>query len=74
VVNSKQKLGVVAVQIPADVYSQPEVELADIFTLEYVGEKGESERFSGRYYIIILNKNGITQPLMEEEDTVQTLV
>jgi hypothetical protein len=34
-INTQRRLGVVAVQIPSDVYSQQEVELADIFTLDY---------------------------------------
>lgn len=52
----QKRLGIVAVKLPNDIYNQDELELADIFTLEYQGDQGVQERFTGRYYIIILNK------------------
>jgi hypothetical protein len=35
------------------------VELADTFAIGFKNELGESDQFSGRYYIIILNKGEV---------------
>ena len=53
------RIGDLKIPIPANVYQEKEVELADTFVLEYENEDGTQERFTGRYYIIILNKGEV---------------
>ena len=54
-ISDNRKIGEITIPIPRDVYETKEVELADSFTLTFDGD----QKFSGRYYIIILNKGEI---------------
>ncbi len=53
------RIGDLKIPVPSNVYQEKEVELADSFVLDYTNEDGSQDKFSGRYYIIILNKGEI---------------
>lgn len=69
--SSSIPIGHLKITVPETIYLQKEVELADTFSLEYKNELNESERFNGRYYIIILNKGEILVEKEQLSDTIQ---
>lgn len=56
--DSGKKLGELVIPIPKDVYDEKEVEMAEQFSVEFQGDEG-LEYFTGRYYIIVLNKGEV---------------
>jgi hypothetical protein len=61
------RIGDIKIPIPSTVYKEKEVEVADQFSIEFVNDQGERDKFTGRYYIIIMNKGEVQL----EEEVVQ---
>lgn len=70
-----QRIGDLEIMLPPNIYHEKEVELADTFVLEYEGQDQQLDKFSGRYYIIVLNKGETKkeQTLPQEELQEQAL-